>query len=125
MNLLFRWLATLALGFAFGSTVCATTEAQRLYLSGRDKDDTVPWRFFCTSGTNSGVWTNLPVPSQWDVKGFGSLTYKKDATNAWDEHGLYEHDFTVPADWNSQRVFLVFEGVMTDTSATLNGQSVG
>ena len=103
----------------------SAAETQRLYLSGRDKDNTVPWRFFCTSGANSGVWTNLPVPSQWDVKGFGTLTYKKDATNAWGERGLYEHDFAVPADWIGKRVFLVFEGVMTDTTAKLNGESVG
>jgi hypothetical protein len=103
----------------------SAVETQRQYLSGRDKDNTVPWRFFCTSGTNSGVWTNLAVPSHWDVKGFGTLTYKKDATNAWAERGLYEHDFAVPAEWSGKRIFLVFEGVMTDTSAKLNGQSVG
>jgi hypothetical protein len=125
MNLSFRWLAALTLGLAFIPTVGDATETQRLYLSGRDKDDTVPWKFMCTSGTHSGLWTNLPVPSHWDVKGFGTLTYKKDATNAWNERGLYEHDFAVPADWTGQRVFLVFEGVMTDTSAKLNGQSVG
>jgi len=30
------------------------TEVQ--FLSGHDKDDAVPWKFFCTSGANSGVW---------------------------------------------------------------------
>ena len=44
---------------------------------------------------------------------------------AADERGLYECEFTVPANWSRQRVFLVFEGVMTDTSAKLNGESVG
>ena len=99
------------------------TEVQ--YLSGHDKDDTVPWKFLCTSGTNSGYWTNLPVPSLWDVKGFGTLHYQKDMTNAYDEQGLYEHEFTVPADWAAKRVFLVFDGAMTDTDAKLNGKSVG
>ncbi len=100
-----------------------TTEIQML--SGHGKDDAVPWKFLCTSGANSGVWKNLPVPSQWDVQGFGTLTYHKDSTNAWDERGLYERDFTVPAGWTGKRIFLVFEGVMTDTDAKLNGQSVG
>ncbi|HEU5072184.1 MAG TPA: glycoside hydrolase family 2 TIM barrel-domain containing protein [Verrucomicrobiae bacterium] len=119
-------LATLVLLAASTNALhAAPVETGRLYLSGRDKDNTVPWRFLCTSGAHSGVWTNLPVPSQWDVKGFGTLTYHKDATNAWNEHGLYEHDFTVPAGWTGKRVFLVFEGVMTDTSAKLNGESVG
>ncbi len=99
------------------------TEVQ--FLSGHDKDDAVPWEFFCTSGANSGFWTNLPVPSQWDVKGFGTLNYHKDLTNAFDEKGLYAHNFTVPASWSGRRIFLVFDGSMTDTSAQLNGQSVG
>jgi hypothetical protein len=104
---------------AFGQA----TEVQ--FLSGRGKDDAVPWRFLCTSGANSGFWTNLPVPSQWDVRGFGTLHYTRDLTNAYEERGLYAHDFFVPQDWTSRRIFLVFEGVMTDTAAKLNGQSVG
>lgn len=95
------------------------------FLSGQDKDDAVPWRFLCTSGAHSGVWTNLPVPSHWDMHGFGTLTYKKDQTNAWNERGLYEHEFSVAESWRGKRIFLVFEGVMTDTDAKLNGQSVG
>ena len=31
----------------------------------------------------------------------------------------------MPAGWSGKRVFLVFDGVMTDTSASLNGKSVG
>ncbi|HWY76049.1 MAG TPA: glycoside hydrolase family 2, partial [Verrucomicrobiae bacterium] len=100
-------------------------EAERLYLSGRDKDDAVPWKFKCTSGAQSGFWTNLPVPSHWEMYGFGSLNYYKDPTNAWDEKGLYEHEFSIPAEWRDRRVFLIFEGVMTDASARLNGQPVG
>lgn len=100
-------------------------ETQRVYLSGRGKDDAVPWRFMCTTGALSGFWTNLPVPSNWDVKGFGHLTYKKDYSNSITERGLYEKDFNAPKKWKDKRVFLVFEGAMTDTSAKLNGQSVG
>src|SRR5579862_6035284 len=99
------------------------TEVQ--FLSGHGKDDAVPWKFFCTSGANSGFWTNLPVPSQWDVKGFGTVNYHKDLTNGWNEKGLYAHDFTVSSNWKSRRVFIVFDGVMTDTEVKLNGQSAG
>jgi len=100
-------------------------ETQRQYLSGRGKDDAVPWRFLCTAGAQSGYWTNLPVPSNWEMHGFGTLNYKKDSTNAWEEKGLYERNFSVPASWAGKRVFLVFEGAMTDTSAKLNGETVG
>jgi hypothetical protein len=106
-------------------SIASAQETEVQFLSGHGKDDAVPWKFFCTSGAHSGVWTNLPVPSQWDVKGFGTLTYHKDSTNAWDERGLYEHEFSVPQKWNGKRIFLVFDGVMTDTDAKLNGQSVG
>src|ERR1051325_11944399 len=100
-------------------------ETQRQDLAGHGKDDAVPWKFFCTSGARSGFWTDLPVPSNWEMHGFGTLNYHKDLTNAWDERGLYEHDFKVPSSWRDKRVFLVFEGAMTDTSAKLNGESVG
>ncbi|HET7624019.1 MAG TPA: glycoside hydrolase family 2 TIM barrel-domain containing protein [Verrucomicrobiae bacterium] len=95
------------------------------FLSGHGKDDAVPWDFFCTSGNQSGYWTNLVVPSNWEMHGFGSLNYHKDPANALDEKGLYRRSFTVPGDWKGRRVFLVFDGVMTDTSAKLNGESVG
>ena len=117
------FLAAALLILANASTFAQKTEVQ--FLSGHGKDDAVPWNFFCTSGANSGYWTNLPVPSQWDVKGFGTLNYKKDLTNAWSERGLYEHEFSVPQNWSGKRIFLTFDGVMTDTDAKLNGQSVG
>ena len=110
---------------AFCLGLAAADETQRVYLSGHGKDDAVPWRFMCTTGALSGFWTNIPVPSNWDVTGFGHLTYKKDYSNSITECGLYEKDFTAPKKWKDQRVFLVFEGAMTDTSAKLNGQSVG
>lgn len=115
------WLALVWL--SVGSSRAA--ETQRVYLSGRGKDDAVAWKFMCTTGAFSGFWTNLPVPSNWDVKGFGHLTYKKDYSNSITECGLYEKNFAAPTEWRDRRVFLVFEGAMTDTSAKLNGQSVG
>src|ERR1035437_11162878 len=100
--------------FPFGGVDCwlplsiGAQETEIQMLSGHGKDDAVPWKFLCTSGTNSGFWTNLPVPSQWDVKGFGTLNYHKDFTNAWGERGLYERDFAVLPSWAGKRIFLVF-----------------
>lgn len=122
---IFRKLTVLAALGWLGVWAGEAQETQRQYLSGHGKDDAVPWKFMCTTGALSGFWTNIPVPSNWDVKGFGHLTYKKDYSNAITECGLYEKDFTAPKKWKDQRVFLVFEGAMTDTSAKLNGQSVG
>ena len=46
----------------------AVLESERQYLSGRGKDDAVPWRFLGTTGAPSGFWTNLPGPSNWEMQ---------------------------------------------------------
>ncbi|MDQ6890162.1 MAG: hypothetical protein M3Z56_07790, partial [Bacteroidota bacterium] len=45
------------------------------YLSGTDKDHTAQWDFFCTGGRNSGRWTKIAVPSNWELQGFGTYNY--------------------------------------------------
>ena len=94
------------------------------YLSGTGKDATVNWEFQCTKGRNSGKWTTIPVPSNWELQGFGSYNYgfgKEDSL----EVGLYKHSFTIPANWQQKRVFIVFDGSMTDTEVKINGQLAG
>ena len=106
-------------------------QKQVQYLSGTDSKHTVTWDFFCTGGRNSGYWNKIEVPSCWEQQGYGSYNYGRDyKTNGknarfWDEKGLYKHSFTVPALWKSKKVFLVFEGSMTDTEVKLNGKSAG
>jgi hypothetical protein len=99
----------------------AVTEVK--HLSGLDKDHTVDWEFMVTSGRNSGMWSVIPVPSNWETKGFG--TYRYGFNLAPEEKGLYRHRFAVPATWRDRRTFLVFEGSMTDTEVRVNGQSAG
>lgn len=97
---------------------------ERVYLSGQGKDDPVPWEFFCTGGRRSGEWTTIGVPSNWELQGFGAYNYGHDRDKA-NEQGKYRRTFTVPAEWADQRVFLVFDGVMTDTEVWVNGASAG
>jgi hypothetical protein len=99
-----------------------TTEV--IYLSGTDKDHTVDWDFYCTSGRNSGVWTKIPVPSNWELQGFGAYNYGLDQNKA-DEKGQYKYRFDVPAQWRDRRIFIVFEGSMTDTEVWINGRPAG
>lgn len=109
------------ISFSF-NIYAANTETQ--YLSGIDKDSTVTWDFFCTKGMNSGKWSTIEVPSQWEQQGFGAYNYGMgDKFN--DEQGLYKYTFTVPRRWDSKKVFIVFEGSMTDTEVTINGKSAG
>ncbi len=94
------------------------------YLSGTGKDDTVNWEFQCTRGLKSGNWTTIPVPSNWELHGFGTYHYGNEKEDSL-EVGLYRHSFTVPANWQQKRVFIVFEGSMTDTEVKINGQLAG
>jgi hypothetical protein len=100
--------------------------AQTLYLSGTGSDHTVNWDFFCTGGRNAGKWTTIPVPSNWELQGFGGYNYglDKDTLKA-KEQGLYRYAFTVPADWAGLTVRIVFEGSMTDTKVRINGRVAG
>ncbi len=103
----------------------AKTEIQ--YLSGLGKDDPVPWQFRCDKGQNSGKWSTIGVPSNWELQGFGIYTYGTihPADGFPDVHGTYKRTFTTPAGWRGKTVFVKFEGVMTDTRVSINGQSAG
>jgi len=102
---------------------------EKLYLSGTDADHTVEWDFYCSKGMNSGRWKKIAVPSCWEQQGFGEYTYgryyKKEGGRASDETGRYRHTFRVPKEWNDRKVELFFEGVMTDATVSINGQSAG
>jgi beta-galactosidase/beta-glucuronidase len=99
------------------------------YLSGTDTDHTVPWQFSVSSGNLAGINTNIPVPSCWPCQGFGTFSYTQNTgpgmTRSNAETGFYTNAFAVPSAWAGKKIFLVFEGVMTDTSVSINGQSVG
>lgn len=117
------FIAILALVFLVPLRAGAS-ETEELYLSGTGADNTVPWEFFCTGGRNAGSWTTIPVPSCWELKGFGTYNYGHDANPA-SEQGLYRHSFQVPAEWAGRNIQLVFEGSMTDTEVKVNGVSAG
>ena len=132
-----RLCLLLAICLNAGGLMAATApDTQIQYLSGTGKDDAVKWNFYCTAGMHSGVWTNIAVPSCWELQGFGVYNYgvvysfKKgqDTINRPDfasEQGRYKREFYVPADWQGKVVRIVFEGVMVRTEVFVNGQSVG
>ena len=96
------------------------------YLSGIDCDQTVDWKFFCNGGQNSGKWTTIPVPSNWELQGFGKYNYGSDKDSIKGrEKGLYKFEFAVPSGWRNEQVTIVFDGSMTDTKVKINGKSAG
>jgi len=110
------------------TTFCSlkAQQIEKLYLSGTGNDDTVNWDFFCTAGANSGKWTKIPVPSNWELQGFGKYNYGfNKEENKGKEQGLYKYSFKIPANWKGQKINIVFEGSMTDTEVKINGKSAG
>lgn len=119
MKKLFLFCLTVAFSFAIYAQ-----RTETVYLSGTDKDHTVQWDFFCTNGMNSGKWSKIAVPSNWELQGFGSYLYGRPNLTA-NEKGLYKYEFNVSKDWKKKKVFIVFEGSMTDTEVKINGKIAG
>ncbi|MBL7742179.1 MAG: glycoside hydrolase family 2 protein, partial [Chitinophagaceae bacterium] len=101
-------------------------QTEKVYLSGTGSDNTVGWDFLCTGGMNAGKWTTIPVPSCWELQGFGKYDYGfvKDSLKG-KEKGLYKHTFNVPSSWKGKVINIVFEGVMTDAEVKVNGKLAG
>src|SRR5688500_14585021 len=108
------------------NTKVYSKQTEKIYLSGTGNDNTKNWEFFCTTGMNSGKWTTIPVPSNWELQGFGKYDYgfAKDSVRG-KESGLYKHTFTLPAGFRNKKINIVFEGSMTDTEVKINGVSAG
>ena len=119
-----RYAALLVLLLA---SVAHAAETETQYLSGLGKDDPVKWEFKCDKGQNADKWSTIGVPSNWELQGFGIYTYGRvTPPGGWPRvHGIYKRTFTTPATWRDKTVFVKFEGVMTDTRVTINGQSAG
>lgn len=105
-----------------GSLIAQTT--QRIYLSGKGIDSTVKWDFKVSKGMNSGIWSKIDVPSNWEPRGFGIYAYGREK-NKPDEIGIYKQQFFVPKTAKGQELRIVFEGVMTEAEVFVNGKLAG
>jgi hypothetical protein len=97
-------------------------QTETFYLSGHGIDDAVDWEFTINTGRQAGVASTLPVPSNWEFHGFGTFQY---GFNTSTEVGTYRRTFELPPSFAGKQVFLVFEGSMTDTLASINGMVAG
>jgi len=90
-------------------------------------------------------WKEIPVPSCWQLEGYGTPYYKnlgyifqkdwphvmteppKDYTAYVERNpvGSYRRDFEVPKDWDGRRVFVTFNGVDSAFYVWVNGEKVG
>jgi len=85
---------------------------------------------------DAGGWDEIPVPSNWQMHGYGLPIYvniKYPFSPAQPPRiphennpvGSYRRTFTVPDDWKGRRVFLHFEGVESAFYLWINGRKVG
>ncbi len=93
----------------------------------------VPPDFF-TANFDASHWDSLPVPSSWQMHGYGrpqytniNYPYPVDPPHVPAENpvGLYRRTFTLPALWSEKQVFLEFGGVDAAFYVWLNGLPVG
>lgn len=100
---------------------------------------------FYKTDYNVSSWDDISVPSNWEVKGYGTpfyrnmgYTIKKDFPHIMSEPdksytayternpvGSYRRDFEVPATWSGRRIFITFDGVDCAFFIWVNGEKVG
>ena len=116
-----------------------------------------PWKFnwvarpekrpvdFYKSDYDVSAWKEIPVPSNWEVHGYGTpfyrnlgYTIKKDFPHVMSEPekwytsyeernpvGSYRREFEVPTAWMGRRNFITFDGVDCAFFLWVNGEKVG
>ncbi|MEV7694042.1 glycoside hydrolase family 2 TIM barrel-domain containing protein [Microbacterium sp. NPDC089189] len=85
-------------------------------------------------GESLDSWSTLAVPAHWQLHGFGAPIYTNrvypfpvDPPYVPRENptGDYHRTFTVPADWDVERILLRFDGIDSIGHIWLNGSEVG
>lgn len=89
------------------------------------------------------AWKELPVPSNWEMYGYGTpiytnITYPHGNTPPYitpyaggtsekepNPVGSYRRNFDIPATWDGKEVILHFDGVYSGIYVWVNGQKVG
>jgi len=100
---------------------------------------------FYKPGFDVSTWKEIPVPSNWEVQGYGTpfyrnlgYTIKKDYPHVMSEPekwytsykernpvGSYRREFEVPAEWIGRRNFITFDGVDCAFFLWVNGEKIG
>ncbi|MGI4727666.1 MAG: glycoside hydrolase family 2 TIM barrel-domain containing protein, partial [Janthinobacterium lividum] len=119
-------------------------------LNGNWKFNWVAWpkdrpADFYKTGYDVSCWKNIPVPSNWEIHGYGTPSYRNigytfkidfpkvmstppETYTAFKERnpvGSYRRNFDVPANWSGGRIFITFDGVDSGFFLWINGQKVG
>ncbi|WP_207423812.1 glycoside hydrolase family 2 TIM barrel-domain containing protein [Desertivirga brevis] len=80
------------------------------------------------------TWAEIPVPSNWERKGFGTAIYTnviypfpKNPPFIGEDNpvGTYRKTFTVPSNWDGRQTFIHFGSITGYAVVYVNGQKVG
>ena len=98
---------------------------------------------FQAEGFDASDWDEIPVPSNWEMEGYGTPIYCNEASpfgnsnppqigagqNGWrydyNPVGSYLREFTLPAAWEDKEIFLNFGGIYSAAFVWVNGQYIG
>ncbi len=93
---------------------------------------------FYKNNYDTSSWETIKVPSNWEVEGYGipiyvnaSYPFQKgslappDIPDGYNPVGSYKRNFTVPADWNGQEIFIHLGAVKSAFYIWVNGEKVG
>jgi beta-galactosidase/beta-glucuronidase len=89
---------------------------------------------FCAPQYDDAAWDELPVPSCWQMQGYGHPHYTNmqfpfpcDPPHTPTENptGSYRRMFCPPAAWEGRRLVLRFDGVDNSFNVWVNGKHVG
>ena len=89
---------------------------------------------FYSNELDDSKWSNIPVPSNWEIKGFGIPIYTniiypfpKNPPFVGDDDpvGTYRRHFTIPENWDGKEIILQFGSITGCAFVTVNGKQVG
>lgn len=113
---------------------------QQLSLNGNWKflfaetPEAIPLDFFQPS-FNDGKWKQIPVPSNWEMLGYGDAQFRNVASpfkanppyvpREYNPTGAYRKVFNIPSNWKNQQIFLRLEKAQSASFVWINGQQAG
>ncbi|MDP2471950.1 MAG: glycoside hydrolase family 2 TIM barrel-domain containing protein [Candidatus Palauibacterales bacterium] len=84
---------------------------------------------------DDGAWDEIPVPSNWEILGYGIPIYTNQpyifpadppfVPQDWNPVGSYRRAFSIPDGWDGMQVTLHFGSVKSAMYVWVNGQKVG
>jgi len=92
---------------------------------------------FYKSDYDVSAWKDIPVPSNWELEGYGVPIYVNqpyeftsnpnppEVPHDYNPVGSYRRSFTIPDLWKERQIFLHFGAVKSAMYVWVNGQKVG